>query len=76
MKNLIGQVVKDKMAKTKVIAITELRRHYLYNKTYKVTGKIKAHDEKDEYKIGDTVEIESIRPVSKSTSWKITRKIK
>lgn len=76
MKKLIGQIITGKMKKTKVVAITELRRHHLYQKSYKITGKIKVHDEKDEYLIGDTVEIESTRPISRQKAWKITRKIK
>jgi small subunit ribosomal protein S17 len=76
MKKLIGQIISDKMTKTKVVAITEIRRHKIYQKSYKVTSKIKAHDEKDEYKMGDMVEIQASRPISSGKSWKIMGKIK
>lgn len=75
MTKIIGKVISDKMDKTAVISIDEKRRHKIYHRTFKVTTKIKAHDEKNEAKIGDTVEIEQTRPISKSKAWKITRKI-
>lgn len=74
-RKLIGEVISDKMDKTCVVAIDEKRRHPIYQKSYHVTSKIKAHDEKNEYHLKDKVEIESTRPISKSKSWKVTRKI-
>lgn len=72
---LIGTVISDKMDKTCVVAIDEKRRHPVYQKSYHVTSKIKAHDGKNEYHLKDIVEIASVRPISRDKSWVITRKI-
>ncbi|MCL4437599.1 30S ribosomal protein S17 [Patescibacteria group bacterium] len=74
-RKLIGVVVSDKMAKTRVIAITRLKKHPKYLKYYKVTSKFKAHDEKNEYKVGDKVAIKETRPLSKDKRWVIVEKI-
>ena len=74
-KKLIGKIISDKMAKTRVVAIDEKRRHPLYHRTFVVTTKISAHDEKNETKNGDMVEIAESRPISKNKAWRITRKI-
>ena len=71
MRKLQGTVVSDKMNKTRVIAVTRFKKHPRYQKYYKVTKKFKAHDEKNEYKIGDRVTIEETRPLSKEKRWKI-----
>lgn len=74
-KKLIGKVISDKMDKTRLVAIDEKRRHPMYHRTFVVTSKIKAHDDKNETVTGDMVEIVETRPVSKSKAWNITRKI-
>ena len=51
-RKLIGVVVSDRMKKTRVVAITRLRKHPKYLKYYKLTSRFKAHDENGEYKIG------------------------
>lgn len=76
MKKIIGKIISAKMQKTKVVASIEMHRHPLYHRAYPKTTKILAHDEKDEYNIGDEVEIVSTRPKSKNKAWKIVRKIK
>ena len=76
MKKKIGKVISDKMDKSRVIAIDDLRRHRIYHTTYIKTSKIMAHDENNEYVIGDTVEIQEVRPISVNKAWKITRKVK
>lgn len=75
-KKLIGKIISDKMAKTRTVAIVEKRRHPIYQKSYFVTTKIKAHDEQNVYKIGDVVEIEQMRPKSRHKAWQIIRKVK
>ena len=75
MRKLQGIVQKDKMNKTRVVAITRLKRHPRYLKYYKVTTKLKAHDEKNEYKVGDKVIIEESRPLSKEKRWRIVEKL-
>lgn len=74
-KTLQGVVVSDKMNKTVVVAVTRLKEHPKYKKKYKVTKRYKAHDETNEYKVGDRVTIKSIRPISKDKKWKVAGKI-
>jgi small subunit ribosomal protein S17 len=72
-KTRVGKVVSDKMDKTVVVAIADNVRHPLYKKIIKHTVKFKAHDEKNECGIGDTVEIMETRPLSKDKRWRVTR---
>lgn len=72
-KTYTGQVVSDKMDKTIVIAITTRRLHPLYKKYVKKTKKIKAHDEKNDANIGDTVRVIECRPISKDKCWRLTQ---
>lgn len=74
MRILKGTVISDKMMKTRVVGITRLKQHPKYKKYYKVTKKYKVHDENNEYKIGDKVVIQEIRPMSKDKRWKIIKK--
>lgn len=76
MKKLTGKIIGDKMAKTKVVSIDDVRSHPIYNKTYKKTTKISAHDEKNEFVLGDIVEIVPVRPISKNKAWRVTKKVK
>ena len=62
---LKGVVISDKMNKTVVVAVTRLKEHPKYKKRYKVTKKYKAHDEKNERKVGEKVIIQECRPISK-----------
>lgn len=71
-KTRVGKVVSDKMDKTVVVAIVDNVKHPLYNKIIKRTVKLKAHDEKNECKIGDRVEVMEIRPLSKDKRWRVT----
>lgn len=68
---LKGKVVSDKMSKTVVVAVTRTKQHSLYRKYYKVTKRYKAHDENNDYKVGDNVVIQEIRPLSKDKRWKV-----
>lgn len=74
-RKIIGVVVSDKMMKTRVVAVSSLKKHPKYLKYYRVTTKFKAHDENNEYKTGDTVTIAEVRPLSKEKRWKIIGKI-
>ena len=71
-KTRIGQVVSDKMDKTIVVAIEDSVQHPLYKKTMKRTYKLKAHDENNECRIGDRVEVMETRPLSKDKRWRVT----
>ncbi|MDB4939984.1 MAG: ribosomal protein [Candidatus Doudnabacteria bacterium] len=70
-----GVVVSDKMDKTVVVQIDQMKRHPKYKKSYKVSKKFKAHDENNEFHIGDKVEIEETRPISKDKHFKVLKKI-
>lgn len=74
-RQLKGVVVSDKMNKTRVVLVSRFKRHPKYLKYFKITKKIKAHDENNEYKVGDYVVIEETRPISKEKHWKIISKI-
>jgi small subunit ribosomal protein S17 len=71
----VGIVVSDKMDKTVVVKVGSMKMHPKYKKTYRVSKKFKAHDQNNEYHIGDKVEIEETRPLSKDKSYRVVRKI-
>ncbi|MDP2669026.1 MAG: 30S ribosomal protein S17 [bacterium] len=66
-----GVIVSDKMAKTRVVSVERMKKHAKYLKYYKTTTRFKAHDEENQYKVGDNVVIEEARPLSKDKRWKI-----
>jgi small subunit ribosomal protein S17 len=70
-KTRIGKVVSDKMDKTITVAFEIRVQHPLYKKFFKKTTKFKAHDEKNECGIGDTVKIMETRPLSKDKRWRL-----
>ena len=70
-KTRTGVVVSDKMDKTIVVAVKDNVRHPLYNKIVKRTYKLKAHDENNECKKGDTVKVMETRPLSKDKRWRL-----
>lgn len=67
----VGKVVSDKMDKTMIVAVEDSVKHPLYKKIVKRTKRLKAHDEKNECKIGDRVEIMETRPLSKDKRWRL-----
>jgi len=71
-----GEVVSDKMDKTVEVNVTSIKIHPKYKKRYKSSKKYKAHDEKNEYKVGDVVVIEECRPLSKDKRWRVINKVK
>jgi len=70
---LRGTVVSDKMDKTITVEISTKKSHPLYSKRVKYSKKIKAHDEKNEAKIGDVVEIMETRPLSKDKNFRLIK---
>ncbi len=70
-KTRVGVVVSDKMDKTIVVAVRDNVKHPLYKKIVKRTYKLKAHDEKNECKYGDTVRVMETRPLSKDKRWRL-----
>ena len=70
-KTRIGKVVSNKMDKTIVVTIADNKKHPLYNKVVKTTYKLKAHDEENTCKMGDTVKVAETRPLSKDKRWRL-----
>lgn len=70
-KTRVGVVVSDKMDKTITIAVKYRVRHPLYGKIMNRTTKIKAHDEKNECAVGDTVRVMETRPLSHDKRWRL-----
>jgi small subunit ribosomal protein S17 len=66
-----GTVVSDKMAKTVVVTVERRKKHRLYHKVVNFTSRYKAHDERDECKLGDVVRIQESRPISKDKRWRV-----
>jgi len=74
-RKLTGTVVSDKMKKTVVVAVSFEKKHPKYQKYYAVTNKFKAHDENNDYHIGDKVVIQETRPLSKEKRWVVISKV-
>lgn len=75
-KTLEGVVVSDKMNKTRTVRVSRSVRHPFYEKIMKKSKKFHAHDENNEAREGDIVEITSTRPLSKLKRWRIVRIVK
>lgn len=76
MRKLKGTVISDKMTRTVVVRIDTLKRHPKYRKFYRISKKFKVHDEKSEYRIGDTVIITETRPISRDKRWRVLELVK
>ena len=74
-RKLIGRVSSDKMNKTVVVEVMRFKRDTMYKKYVRVRKKYKAHDETNQYKTGDRVEIEEHRPLSAEKRFIVTRLI-
>ena len=72
---LKGIVISDKMDKTIIVSVSRLKKHPRYKRRYRVNKKYKAHDKKNESKIGDRVIIRECRPISKDKKWRLVKKI-
>ncbi len=72
-KSMRGIVVSDKMAKTRVVSVDHVISHNVYSKTLRRNHKFYAHDEANESKNGDLVEIVSTRPLSALKRWRVSR---
>ena len=70
-KTRTGKVVSDKLDKTIVVAGEDHVKHPLYSKIVKRTYKLKAHDENNECRVGDTVKVMETRPLSKDKRWRL-----
>ena len=72
-RTLVGRVVSDKRSKSITVLVESRVKHELYGKIVARSRKYHAHDEKDEYHLGDVVEIAESRPISKTKNWVVTR---
>jgi small subunit ribosomal protein S17 len=70
-KTRIGKVTSNKMAKTVVVRVENLRRHPLYHKVVRHSSTFKAHDEENKCNVGDVVKMVETRPLSKDKRWRI-----
>lgn len=69
VRTLQGKVVSDKMDKTVTVLVERKVKHPLYGKVIRRSTKIHAHDEQNQYAVGDVVVIEESRPLSKTKAW-------
>ncbi len=69
----IGRVIGDKMNKTVTVLVERRVKHPLYGKVVTKSRKYHAHDESNEYKVGDLVEIEACRKLAKTKAWRVTK---
>ena len=74
-RTLVGRVVSDKRSKTVTVLVERRTAHELYGKIVARTSKYHAHDENNECKSGDVVEISECGPISKTKAWVVTRLI-
>ena len=74
-RTLVGRVVSDKRDKTVTVLIERRTKHELYGKIVARSSKYHAHDETNQYHLGDMVEIAEGRPISKTKAWVVTRLI-
>jgi small subunit ribosomal protein S17 len=74
-RELIGVVTSDKMTKTCIVVVERRLAHKKYGKFMTSRSKYKAHDEKNEYKVGDRVVIVESRPLSREKRWRVERLI-
>ena len=72
-KVLVGIVIFDKMNKTRTVEVTTTKKHSFYGKIVRTTKSYHAHDEGNESKLGDKVEITSTRPLSKLKRWRVSK---
>jgi small subunit ribosomal protein S17 len=70
-KQLVGIVTSDKMDKTVIVSVTTTKRHKLYGKVIRRVKKYQAHDEQNECKLGDRVQIIESKPISRHKRWAV-----
>jgi len=71
LKEIIGRVTRNKMNKTVTVVVSRKVKHKKYSKIMVKTKKYYAHDEHEQYKVGDRVKIQQTRPISKCKSWEV-----
>jgi len=68
-----GVVVSDKMDKTIVVRVSAVKPHAQYRKVIRTTSRLKAHDEQNEARVGDTVLVRECRPLSRDKTWRLIK---
>jgi len=68
-----GVVVSDRMDKTIVVQVKAVKPHAKYSKVIRTTSRLKAHDEENQAKVGDTVLVRECRPLSKDKTWRLIK---
>jgi len=74
-KQRVGVVTSDKAQKTVTVTVERRKSHPLYGKAVRWTKRYHAHDENDEYRVGDVVRIQETRPLSKTKRWRVVELI-
>lgn len=74
-RNFVGMVVSDRMEKTVVVSVERTIVHPKYGKRYVRSTRMKAHDEKNAYHVGDKVRIQECRPLSRHKRWFVKEKV-
>jgi small subunit ribosomal protein S17 len=74
-RTLVGRVVSDKRSKTVTVLVERRAAHELYGKIVAQSRKYHAHDERGEFKVGDTVRIQECRPLSKLKTWAVLERV-
>ncbi len=75
MKTKIGKIVSAKSQNTCTVLVERFKSHPIYKKKYQASKKFLAHNENNEFKLGDNVEIAPTKPISKNKHWIVTKKI-
>lgn len=75
-RKMVGKVISDKMDKTVVVECVSQTRDNLYGKYVRTRKRYKAHDEQNQFRVGDEVEIQEHRPISRSKRFTVTRLVK
>ena len=70
-KTRLGRVVSDRMDKTVIVGVETVKHHPLYKKAIRRAVRYKAHDEKNQCRVGDVVKIIETRPLSKQKRWRV-----
>lgn len=73
IKELVGEVVGDKLSTTRTVLVKSVKTHPLYKKRFVVKKKYYIHDEKNESKIWDNVLFREVKPISKLKRWKLIK---
>ena len=74
-RTMVGEVVSDKMDKTVVVVVERRVRHRTYHKFVTQRARYKAHDERNECKVGDVVQIVEARPLSRDKRWRVQKRV-